>query len=68
MFDSDLVLRTQLILFESHKFVLIKFVIPNLSQIYFVCKKSLKRTLKTDFWLKITFRFFSPVVNSQKLF
>ena len=33
--------------------LLIDFIIPNLSRIYFVYQKSLKRTFKTSFWVQI---------------
>ena len=50
--------------------LLIEFIIPNLSHIFFVYKKYLKRTYKTVFFLVQNHRLnlFSRVVNSQRLF
>ena len=63
--DSDLVWRMQLMIIKGYKFVLrvkgeplmlINWIfIPNLSRIYFLYKKSFKRTFKTGFEYKITF-------------
>ena len=46
-----------------------EFVIPNLSQIYFVYQKSLKATSLIGFWVQNnTFNLCARVVNSQRLF
>ena len=60
IFDSDLVWQICVVYvgnFQPEKCLLIELIIRNLSQIYFVNQKSLKRTFKPGFEYRSPFEF-----------
>ena len=69
IFDYTKILAVCVGNYNLTNYLLIEFIIPNLSQIYFCIPKSLKQFVQTGFWVQNHLsNQCSWVVNSQRLF